>query len=368
MPERNARILRPQIEAGRRVIVVSDIHGNLPYLQGLLKKIGFGGSDLLIANGDFLEKGPQCLETLRLLMHLQAEGRAYVIAGNCDGWAAIYDYISEEQDEYLFRTYVRTRKTGILREMCAEVGLAADLVSNYTACEQQLYRAFTAEWEFIAALPHAIDTPLWMFAHAAADPSKPLEAHTANELRERDAFLRTAPAFPKWLVVGHYPVVLYGGDRVCASPVVDRERKIISIDGGCVLKDDGQLNAVIIPDIAKTDFTWDYYDPFPVRRANTAQTEGERSYYIRWGDSQVQVLERGEEFSRCRHVRTGYEMDILTKYLFTGEEITGVNDCTDLVLGVEPGDELSIVETTSRGWFVKKSCVSGWYFGQLEEA
>ena len=32
------------------------------------------------------------------------------------------------------------------------------------------------------------------------------------------------------------------------------------------------------------------------------------------------VLERGEEFSRCRHVCTGYEMDILTKYLFTGEE------------------------------------------------
>jgi len=98
----------------------------------------------------------------------------------------------------------------------------------------------------------------------------------------------------------------------------------------------------------------------------TAQEEGSRSYYIRWGDSDVEVLQRGEEFSRCRHVRTGYEMDILTKYLFTGETITGCNDCSDYILPLRPGDRVSVVETTSRGYYVKHNGTSGWYFGELQ--
>ena len=81
----------------------------------------------------------------------------------------------------------------------------------------------------------------------------------------------------------------------------------------------------------------------------------------------MQVLARGEEFSRCRHVRTGYEMDILTKYLLSDGEYTEVNDCTDYVLPLRAGDEVGIVEQTGRGWFVKHNGVSGWYFGELEE-
>ena len=96
------------------------------------------------------------------------------------------------------------------------------------------------------------------------------------------------------------------------------------------------------------------------------QAEGGHSYYIRWGDSRVQVLERGAEFSHCRHVRTGYEMDILTKYLFEPGEFTDCNDCTDYVLPLHAGDKVSVVEETSRGYFVKHNGVSGWYFGALE--
>ena len=97
------------------------------------------------------------------------------------------------------------------------------------------------------------------------------------------------------------------------------------------------------------------------------QEASERSAYIRWGDSRVQVLERGEEFSRCRHVRTGYELDILTKYLFTDGKYTDCNDCTDYVLPLKAGDRVGVVEESSRGYFVKHNGVSGWYFGALAE-
>ena len=100
--------------------------------------------------------------------------------------------------------------------------------------------------------------------------------------------------FDKWVIVGHWPVMLYLADHVCANPIIDREQHVISIDGGCSLKDDGQLNALIIPFEGSEDFSFEAYDSFPVRRVKTTRSAAsERSYYIRWGDNDVQVLRRG---------------------------------------------------------------------------
>ena len=54
----------------RRVVAVSDIHGNLPFLKGLLAKIGFSRDDILVLVGDMVEKGAQSLDTLRFIMEL----------------------------------------------------------------------------------------------------------------------------------------------------------------------------------------------------------------------------------------------------------------------------------------------------------
>ena len=249
--------------------------------------------------------------------------------------------------------------------MCRELGIDPDALDDFTPVKPRLLAAFSDEWAFLRALPHALETERFLFAHAGMTPGKPLREHTPEELNRIDRFLGRDMHFEQWLIVGHYPVVLYGEDVVCANPIIDREKHVISIDGGCVLKDDGQLNALIIPERDSEDFSFAAYDPFPERTVLEDQAGGGRSYYIRWGDSRVRVLERGGEFSRCRHVRTGYEMDILTKYLFTGEEITDCNDCTDYVLPLRAGDRVRVVEETGRGFFVKHRGVSGWYFGKL---
>ena len=71
-----ARILPLRLAPGRRVLVISDIHGNLPYFDALLEQAGFCGEDELILDGDFLEKGPDSLGTLRRVMEL-AEGAMF---------------------------------------------------------------------------------------------------------------------------------------------------------------------------------------------------------------------------------------------------------------------------------------------------
>ena len=66
-----ATVIRPEIPAGRRVIAISDIHGNLAFLKGVLEKVRFSPADVLVLVGDLFEKGKDSLETLRYLLVLQ---------------------------------------------------------------------------------------------------------------------------------------------------------------------------------------------------------------------------------------------------------------------------------------------------------
>ena len=365
MFNRPARIEKLSIESGRRILVISDIHANIPYFKGVLEKAKFSANDELIIDGDFLEKGNDSLKTLHIVMELCKRDNVHVVCGNCDDWSSVFDVEQDDEaDEHLLR-YMLWRKCGLLWDMCNSSGIDPFEIENFTAVKVQLYKNYKAEFEFLRNIPHAIETENFVFAHAGMTPGKPLEEQSADELDRCDGLLTRDWSFDKWLIVGHWPVVLYGENTVCANPIIDREKKIVSIDGGCVLKDDGQLNCLIIPDKDSEDFDFVAYDPFPVKTVLCSQEGSKSSYYIRWGDSQVQVLERGEEFSLCRHVRTGYEMKILTKYLFTNNEFTDCNDCTDYVLPLEEGDEVSVVETCSDRYFVKHKGMSGWYFGEL---
>jgi protein phosphatase len=263
--ERKAVIRKLDVEAGKRILVVSDIHGNLPYLQGVLRKADFSDDDLLIVDGDFLERGGACLDTMHYLMELSKAGNVQVICGNRDSWHGIFP-MSPEEDDRLLKEYIRRRKTGLLWEMCLCSGIDPGQLEHFTDTKDFLKERYIEEWRFLAGLPHAIETENFLFVHAGVNPALPLEENTIEELTHTDAFLLRGWSFPKWVIVGHWPVMLYRENIVSAQPVIDRERKIASIDGGCVLKDDGQLNCLIIPDRGNDDFDLVAYDSFPVRR------------------------------------------------------------------------------------------------------
>ena len=55
----------------------------------------------------------------------------------------------------------------------------------------------------------------------------------------------------------------------------------------------------------------------------------------------------------------------MTKYLYSNGEFCKCNDSTDLALELSPGDKVSVVEETSRGYLVKHNGTSGWYWGEL---
>ena len=78
-------VVRPlSLPADRRVLVISDIHGNLPFLKGLLKKVQFSTDDILLVLGDILEKSTGGLDTLRYLMDLRRTHTLFFLQGNCE--------------------------------------------------------------------------------------------------------------------------------------------------------------------------------------------------------------------------------------------------------------------------------------------
>lgn len=358
---RPATILHRELPQDRRIIAVSDVHGNLPYLRGLLEKVGFCPDDMLILVGDLLEKGPQSLDTLRYVTALSKTHTVLAVSGNCDWWVPLMYEVGTVEDNLW---YINNKPFCLARQMCAEQGIDVTPDMDYIAMRDTLAARYPEEFAFLRAMPEVIDTPHYTFVHGGLPEGAP-ETWDAWACMKYDHFMETRRRFEKWVIVGHWPVMLYHENIVDANPVFDRDKRIISIDGGCVLKDDGQLNALVIPRDGSEDFSVVAYDPFPTAVVLAPQSASEKSWYIRWGDAQVRVLDRGPEFSRVRHLRTGYEMDVLTKYLYGEGETCTINDSTDYVLPLRPGDIVSVVEETSRGCLVKHGGVSGWYYGPL---
>ncbi len=356
------RVEHVHIGKDRRIVCISDIHGNLDYLKGLLAKCALTDRDVLMLVGDILEKGPDSLGTLRYVMELAKERELYAVCGNCDFWQNFCDYPEDPGQNAFYLQYLVGRNRGwgdgLIAQMLHEQRIAIGWDMDLAAAKAAVRENYEPELDFLRRLPHIIETEDYTFVHGGLVPEK-----GAFACMKLDAYRATAKPHEKWTVVGHWPLVLYHEDVVDARPIVDEDLKLISIDGGCVLKDDGQLNAFFLPDM-----TWLSYDGFPIARVKTAQSESRRHYYIRYGDNAVEILDEADGFCRVRHIRTEYVMEnVPADHILTREgNRATVNDITDYRLPLRAGDEISVVRVTPRGIMCKKDGVSGWYDGEIE--
>ena len=385
---RSAQIIRPAIPPGRRVVAVSDVHGNLPFLKGLLRKVRFSPDDVLVIVGDLLEKGRDSLATLRYVLALQKTHTVYALCGNCDyidrmflegglpddafsiqmnrryGSPAAYASVDEELWPILSRFW---RERSVLIQMAAEIGAVPRRMEDLPALRSALRERFPEETEFLLTLPHILEAGNFIFVHGGIPREDRLEELTAYGCMKNDDFLGQGFHFQKWVVVGHWPVTLYDPHIQRSAPLICRDRHIASIDGGCVLKMDGQLNALLIPDITGGGMSCDWYDGLPEAVALDSQAPSEDPLNIRWSDSVVEVLGEEGDCVRVRHPTSGRTLWLPRDFVSVWRDgRTHTEDATDYALPVSPGDRLSLVRQTRRGLLVKKEGTTGWYFGRVK--
>lgn len=366
---RLAAVIRPEIEAGRRVLAISDIHGNLEFLKGVLKKACFSTADILVLVGDLLEKGPDSLGVLRYVMELSRTHTVYSLCGNCDHIDRVFLEGRPGIDEELWPVFRFWGGRSLILQLGAELGIVPQSAGDLPALRQAIRKHFPEETEFLMTMPHILEAGNFLFVHGGVPREDHLEELEAYPCMKNDDFMGQGRRFNKWIVAGHWPVTLYNPYIPMARPLISEEQHIISIDGGCVLKVDGQLNALIIPDVYRNEVSYVAYDGLPVVVAAEAQAESAEPLNIRWSDSAVEVLREEGDVCWCRHISTGRELWILKEYIYPRRSDGHIHceDSTDYRLQVSPGDRLALVRRSSIGCLVKKQGVTGWYLGRTAD-
>ncbi len=362
--EDRAIVARADFPKGHRVAAVSDIHGNLPFFRALMEKINLSPDDILVLVGDLLEKGRDSLALLRYVMELERTHTVYSLCGNCDGLVLRF-FETGALDGRFFSTYLPRHPESTLRQLAREGGF--EQLEDLPRLRRNLREAYPEVRAWLGRMPTVLETGRLVFVHGGVPSLEGMEELERWGCMKNDDFLNQDFSFPKWVIVGHWPVTLYDPKVPSAAPMLLRERKIASIDGGCSLKADGQLNALLLPDGDSEDFSWMAWDGLPLVTALDAQAASRDSVNIRWGRSALELLEEGEETSLCRHLETGRVLPILNRYLRRGPEGLWCEDSTDYRLPVSPGDRLSLVARTKGGCLCKKDGVTGWYYGRIED-
>ena len=357
----------------RRILMISDLHGHADGLRAVLKKAGFSKDDVLIIVGDLIEKGPQSLDTLRLVMDLCRTHAVYPLMGNVDLWRLEY-LQSQDPDKWRemagFSLHAIDWWGGsLMHELCAEMGEPLTEHTDVSSVFPEIQRRFETEIRFLESLPTILETQRMIFVHGGIPHENlaALEGQDAYPLLKWDDFYHTDLSFQKYVAVGHTPAVLYSKTFPDFSPVIDRQRRIISLDGACGVKREGQLNLVTLPHWDSEDFsliTWDHLPQITALDGQEPSSE-EDAVYIRWSDHQVELIRRGEEISRVLY--HGKKIDVPSSFLFEQNGKLCCTDATDYRLNVKPGDQLLAVLPLSIGCLVKKDGVEGWYLGRYQQ-
>lgn len=363
---------------GQRILVTSDVHGHLENMVHLLGKLQYSAEDILVIVGDLVDKGPESLRTVRYIMELSKRAQVFISEGNveehrlellCDTTAG-----SEERFcEFVHWQHSRWGR-GLVLDMLSELGVSVEqlTVDNTDACRKRLWEHYAPEIDFLRRLPTILDMGSYLFVHGGipTDDLQSLAGTDRHDWLKNDCFLEKGFRFSKCVVTGHWPVSLYRHEEADLRPLFEYERRIISIDGGCGLKETGQLNALVFPDKDATmeEIGWECQDEFPVVTALDGQAGRKPSLYIQYFDSQVERLEEQEGMVRCRHLSTGIVLWAPSMFLYLGDDETWhVDDYSDALLEVKPGDRISVVFRNTGGCYGKINGVLGWYYGRITE-
>ena len=356
-----------RLAQGQRLIAISDVHGHIRQLHALLDKVRYCDADALVFVGDYIERGAQSLPVLEFVAQLYARNPQNVrlLLGNWELY--ILSAIEKGDCALLYknrqRLLARAGNT-LYGEMCARLGLDADSEAAMRAAHPKVLEKFGALIRFFLERPIVLDAGEMVFVHgglphgdlAALDPDHPYRC------MKFDDFLWQDSVFARPVVFGHMPVVNGRRHVPCALPYFDARRNVIGIDGGCGVKHEGQLNALLWRDGV---FSCDCVSgDLPVVRAKSAQAESADSLSEHYFET-VSVLGREGPLARVRHEDTGRVLWTVASRLWQKDGKSHA-ETTDYALSVEEVDLLRVVYQAPRGVLAQKNGVTGWYYGAWE--
>ncbi|MDN4608349.1 metallophosphoesterase [Sporosarcina highlanderae] len=335
-----------KLDKDRRIIITSDVHANLPLFQRLLGQVNYTTEDYLFINGDLCEKGSDSLSTVAFARSLQAESdRVYITKGNCD---VLHEYVFNDVEG--IKNYMRQRKNSILNEMIERHGKSLD---DFNTLQElgKFYRShFQLELDWLDQLPIAYETEGFIIIHAGIEDIPNWKETSREFALSASSFYDKGHQANKTVIVGHWPVVNYRAKTVSSnSPVIDLDKKIISLDGGNQIKRDGQLNALIIEG---EKITYTYVDELNEIIVSKGHMDGTgRVGTVTYPNYELRVIHEDEFFTLCENTNLGIQQWIKNEFI---HENMCKNDLSTTFLSVNEGETVSVIDVQQDGYALVK--------------
>lgn len=342
-----------------RVICISDIHGSFDLFTVLLNKCGLRDDDYLILLGDCIEKGNDSLSTFEYVKKLYKNRKnTYLIRGNVD---FAPQCILKEFDESRAADYLMNRSKSIIHQWAEQLMLPKITRENFTEIREILYSHHIDDINFISNLPFVITTSDFIFAHTGADKD------TLNTA-DKDIFFRTCLLMDgkspddRWVVFGHFPTFSSPLAGSSNNPIIFKDRKAIGIDGGNVLLEHGQLNALIINKSGQDiDFSYEFTNNFKIQViTETYESENDDLPILKCVYPPYEIIREEEYFYVCFMSEAGVTGRIKKERLDRNKNDRFIfyNNISNF-LSVEKGEHVYIINDDCEGYTLVKNMSGG---------
>ena len=281
------------LNLNRRILFASDIHGNYKLFDALLKKVNFNNLDYLFIIGDMIEKSDYNLDTLDYFMALDKKENVFILCGNCDN---VLSYMIKDVDDLRLKHYAFDLKHTILLEFAKKMNILLDQNSNMEELCHLFYDKFRKYYDFVLNLPHCIIVNNKLCVVHGGISSLDEISNNALDLMKNDNFYEQGFT-PKLIeIVGHYPVINYEHQFPSLNPIIDLNKKIISIDGGMSVLPWSQLNMLILDNLKNFNFSYEYIDQYQTVVVKHKESNLNHNSFNVTKKIEVSILEEDNDF------------------------------------------------------------------------
>ena len=329
-----------------------------------MDQLSLDPEDILIIIGDFINKGPDNMGVLKRLKALESQRPyTYILKGNHEFFLCHYLFSDKDENEARFLQYIKERHFRTLIHDCIEDG-GFDLEGclEFPILRQWLFDHYMEAFDYIHTRPAILFIDDLTFVHGGYSKDIDIDREE-GKLLKYDDYNNLSDINEGTVIVGHWPTANLRRHKNTNRPYFNNEKKIITIDGGVGVKTSGELNALILEN-KKGSRTIEYlqenhFTPKTIIKEFTFPQE--EKYFINYPHFDIEIIEKGDLLTLCRHVESGKELSIFNALLDTSESkpqviTTYINHFLNLSLG----EEVALVMTYEDCSLVKHNGEFGW--------
>ncbi len=350
-----------QLHNHSQLIAISDIHGHLSLFDELIARIAPEPDSHLIILGDFINKGPDNIGTVKRMMTLENRPNTYVLKGNHEYFLCKYLYDTTDSQDFLLYLKEEHFKT-LIHDCVDDSGMSIHDFSDMTTLRYWLMTNYGDLFDYIHTRPAILFADDMIFVHGGYDKSVDITRHE-GKLLKYDDFNTLSDINEGLVIVGHWPTANLRKNRNTNTPFYNLEKNIISIDGGIGVKSSGELNALLINyDHGKRTIRHQQVNHFERRQIlDTYVFETEDKLFINYPDFEVDLIEVGTVISKCRHLKTGKILSIFNDVLDRSTSQARVTTTyINHFFNLNIGDEVELVTLYDHCALVKHNDEFGW--------